>query len=119
VPDVVERFLTAMVAHEWETMGACVADDVHRVGPYGDVYDGRDAYVAFIADQLPRLPGYRMDVDRVVYAGSVAVAELSETVDVRQLDGGAQRLRTPEALVFDLNDDGLIARIQVFTQTLP
>jgi hypothetical protein len=111
---VVERFLAAMAAHQWDAMGACVSDDVHRVGPYGDVYDGKRAYVAFLADQLPQLPGYRMDVDRVVYAGRTAVAELSETID---LDG--RPLRTPEALVFDLDDEGLIAQVSVYTQTLP
>ena len=69
------------------------------------------AYTAFLADVLPSLPGYGMNVDRVVYAGSVATAELSETVDV---DGTP--LVTPEALVFDLAPDGRITRLEVFIQ---
>ena len=100
-----------MVAHDWERMAGYVADDVCRIGPYGDEYHGRDDYVAFIAGTLPRLPDYRMDVARVVSTGDVVIAELSETVAV---DG--QPLRTPEALVFDLDKRGRIAHIAVYTQ---
>jgi limonene-1,2-epoxide hydrolase len=108
--DVVERFLTAMVTHDWDAMGACLVDDVVRVGPYLDTYRGRDDYVAFIAGLLPNLPGYSMDLARTIESGQVVTALLAETVD---------GVRTPEALVFDLADDGRIARIEVFIQTGP
>jgi ketosteroid isomerase-like protein len=110
---VVERFLHAMTCHEWDAMGSCLIDDVIRIGPYGDEYRGRDDYVEFISDLLPTLPGYIMELDRVVYAGPVVTAQLAETVEV---DG--QPLRTPEALVFDLAPDGRIARIEVYVQSI-
>jgi len=105
---VVERFLATMAAHDWDAMASCVAEDVHRVGPYQDVYDGKAEYVAFIAKLLPTLTGYVMQVDRVTYAdgGRIAFAELSETVD---------GVRTPETLVFEL-EDGIIKRIAVYIQ---
>ena len=109
-PALVERFLHAMGAMEWDAMGAALADDVVRVGPYGDVKRGRAEYVRFIADLLPTLPGYRMDVHRVEGDDRVVVAELSETVDV---DG--HPLCTDEALVFDL-DGSAIVRIAVYVQ---
>ena len=87
-----------------------------RTGPYGDTYATKDEYVAFISELMPTLPGYEMRVDRVTPAadgGSVTV-ELSETVEV---DGAP--LLTPEALVFDLDPDGRIRRIQIFIQILP
>jgi hypothetical protein len=104
---VVERYLDAIVSHDWEAMAACVAEDVERVGPFCDVYRGRKDYVAFIADLLPSLGGYAMKVDRVVYAGPVAVAELTESVEGTD---------TPEALVFDLDADGRIAHISIYIQ---
>ena len=55
-----------------------------------------------------RSPGSWCSDDRQV------VVELSETVEI---DGAP--LVTPEALVFDLNDDGLIAHIAIYIQTLP
>ena len=116
---VVERYLDAITAHDWEAFASCLSDDgFERVGPWGDEYDDKPGYVAFIADLMPKLPGYEMRVDRVTYSADrrVAVVELTETVDV---DGG--RHATPEALVFDLDGEEekpRIRRIQVFIQTL-
>jgi ketosteroid isomerase-like protein len=119
VPGVVERYLDAIGAHDWDALAACLADDGFvRIGPWGDEYPDKAEYVAFIADLMPRLPGYELRVDRVTYSadGRVAVVELSETVEV---DGKPHR--TPEALVFDVDggrENGRIRRIQVFIQTL-
>ena len=115
MPGVVERYLEAIIGHDWETLAACLPDDGFvRVGPWGDEYADKAEYVAFIADLMPKLPGYEMRVDRVTYSADqrLAVVELSETVEV---DGRPHR--TPEALVFDLDGDR-IHRIQVFIQTL-
>jgi ketosteroid isomerase-like protein len=111
--DVVERYLQAVVAHDWQGLTECLAEDVVRVGPFGDTYTPRDPYVAFLADLMPKLPGYAMVVGRVVHAGRCVVVELSETVE---LDGKA--VVTPEALVFDLDVDGRIARIAIYIQRL-
>jgi hypothetical protein len=109
--DVVERYLECVGrTHDWDALRDCLTDDVVRIGPYGDAYEGKEAYVAFLTDLMPRLTGYEMHVDRVTYASDVAHAELSETVEV---DGRATV--TPEALVFDLEGDR-IRRIQVFVQ---
>ena len=110
---LIETYLDALVAGDWETFAGCLADDgFTRVGPYGDVKPTKAEYVAFLSELMPTLPGYSMDVTRVTYAGDVAFAELSETVEV---DGTP--LRTPECLTFDLTDDGRIRRVEVFTQT--
>ena len=108
---VIERYLEAITSHDWDALRECITEDLVRIGPYLDRYEGRDAYVAFIAGTMPKLRGYQMDVKRVTYAGdSLAFAELSETVE---------GIRTPEALVFELDGDGRIARIEVFIQSAP
>ena len=118
MPGVVERYLDAIIGHDWDALADCLSDDgFSRVGPWGDAYDDKVEYIAFIADLMPQLPGYEMRVDRVTYSTDerLAVVELTETVDV---DG--RRHPTPEALVFDLDGDGAqrrIRRIQVFIQT--
>lgn len=115
MPGVVERYLEAIIGHDWDALAACLSEDRFvRVGPWGDEYTDKAEYVAFIADLMPKLAGYEMRVDRVTYSADerLAVVELSETVDV---DGKPHR--TPEALVFDLHGDR-IRRIQVFIQTL-
>ena len=111
---IIERYLLALTDHDWDALAECLSDDIVRVGPYGDTYEGKPAYISFISDLLPTLPGYAMDITRVTYGDGVAFAELSETVAV----GGAP-LRTPECLTFDLADDGRIRRVEVFTQNWP
>jgi ketosteroid isomerase-like protein len=113
MPDVVERYLAAVASHDWNALGECIADDIVRVGPYGDRYAGRDEYTTFLAELMPKLSGYLMDVHRVTYAGdALAFAELTETVEV---DG--KPMRTPEVLVFDFDGGGRIARVDIFIQT--
>ncbi|MGX9789970.1 nuclear transport factor 2 family protein [Mycobacterium sp. MMS18-G62] len=110
---IVERYLDAIASQDWDAIDECIADDIVRVGPYGDRYAGRAEYLAFIADLMPKLKGYSMKMHRVTYATDALVfVELSETVEV---DG--KSLRTPEVLVFELDGDGRIARVEVFIQT--
>jgi ketosteroid isomerase-like protein len=110
---IVERYLDAIASHDWDVVDECIADDIVRVGPYGDRYAGRDEYLAFIADLMPKLQGYAMKLHRVTYASdALAYVELSETME---FDG--KPMRTPEVLVFELGGDGRIARVEVYIQT--
>ena len=110
---VVEDYLDAVATQDWARMRAAIRDDVVRIGPFGDVYEGADTYVAFLTGLMPTLPGYSMDVSRVTYIDQErrVVAELSETVEI---DGAP--LVTPEVLLFDLDSDERIARIEIFTR---
>jgi hypothetical protein len=110
---VVERYLAAVAGQDWETFAATMTDDIVRIGPFGDVYRGRDVYLEFLSALMPVLQGYSMDIARVTYFDNDtrAVAELSETVEVE----GAP-LVTPEALLFDLTPDGLVQRVEIFTR---
>ena len=74
-PGVVERYLDAIIGHDWSALAACLSDDgFARVGPWGDEYDDKAEYVAFIADLMPKLPGYEMRVDRVTYSADGRLA---------------------------------------------
>jgi hypothetical protein len=105
----VERYLAALARQDWEALAGCLADDVERIGPYNDVYRGREPYVAFLAATLRALAGYQLHVSRLIVGDGVVVAELSETVDTPE-----GRRRTDEAIVFDLSPAGLIRRVGVF-----
>ncbi|MCU1456224.1 MAG: ketosteroid isomerase-like protein [Actinomycetia bacterium] len=107
---VVTQFLDRMAAHDWPGLGACVAEDVHRIGPFGDEYTGRDGYEKFLEQTIEALDGYELKVHRVlpVADGAGAFAELSETL---KLDG--ERRRTEEGIIFDVAE-GLITRVAVY-----
>jgi hypothetical protein len=111
---IIERYLQALTEHDWDAFAACLADEFTRVGPYGDAYPSKPEYVAFISELMPRLPDYAMEVRRITYADRIAFAELNETVTVDDV-----ALNTPECLMFDLTEDGLISHIEVFIQTMP
>jgi limonene-1,2-epoxide hydrolase len=106
----VERYLQGIVDHDWEAVSSCLATDVVRVGPFGDTYRGKEAYLAFLSKLMPTLQEYSMRVDRVVTAarGRCALVELTETM--RYDD---EKIDTPEALIFDLEDD-LIEHIEIY-----
>jgi hypothetical protein len=110
---VVEEYLRCVATHDWEGLADHLTEDVVRVGPFGDTYTPRDAYVAFLTGLMPTLEDYEMRVDRVIDAGGVVTVELTETMT---WDG--QRIETPEALVFDLAADGLIAHIGIYIRRL-
>jgi ketosteroid isomerase-like protein len=113
VAGVVERYLKAVVEHDWIGLAACMTDEVVRVGPFGDTYTPKGPYLEFLEELMPSLEGYSMVVERIVEAGNVVLAELTETVDM----GGTVYV-TPEALVFDLDSGGLISRVEIFIQRL-
>ena len=69
--------------------------------------------MAFLSELMPALPGYSMRIDRVVSSGPTVLVELTEIVEI----AGAP-LETPEALVFDLDDDDRIAHISIYIQRL-
>jgi limonene-1,2-epoxide hydrolase len=106
----VERYLEALRAHDFQALRVTLAPDVERFGPYNDDYRGRDEYAGFLEQTVGALRGYELIVDRIAGDGTVVLVELSETVDDR--DG--RRLRTDEAVVFDLDGDGLISRVAVY-----
>jgi ketosteroid isomerase-like protein len=112
VPGTVRRYLDALPAQDWATVRDCLADDVVRFGPYHDVYRGKDDYVRFLTVTFEALRGYELVVERIVDAGRTVLVELVETVD----DGPA-RLRTAEAIVFDLDGNDRLARIAVYLQS--
>jgi len=113
VPGVLANYLAALPERDEAAIAACLADDIERIGPYGDVYRGRDAYARFLKETIGSLGGYELVVDRVVGGGNVFTVELSETVD----DPPHGRLCTQEAVVFDLDDAGLIERVAVYLRT--
>jgi len=115
---VVARYLDRLVAHDWAGASACLADGIVRVGPFGDTYEGREPYVAFLSELMPTLSGYAMRIDRILAAApdaggaaATVIAELTETVE---MDGAP--VATPEVLVFDLDADGRIAHIAIYIQ---
>ena len=113
--NVLERYFEAMRACDWPALAESLAEDVHRTGPFLDEVRGREAYVEFLAGVIPKLPNYALEVARIrPIEGGGALVELSETIDRKGL-----RYTTPEALLFEFDAAGRIARVDVYIKRPP
>jgi hypothetical protein len=112
---VLDRYFTALPAHDWSALAETISDErLHRVGPFGDVVDGKAAYLEYLSAVLPTLKSYRLEVTRVRWlVDGGAVVELTEHVE---MDGQVQRY--PEALFFDFDASNRIAEVAIYLQQL-
>jgi len=108
---VVERYLECLAAHDWDGLAATIVDEgLTREGPFCDVVEGKQHYVAYLRKVTTNIKGHRLEVQRVSHVDSrLSYAELSETFDI---DGVAKTW--PECILFEQGDDGLISRVSVF-----
>jgi hypothetical protein len=115
VRGVVERSFEHMAAHDWDSFGALLADDVERIGPFGERLVGREAYVELMAGggQPASDAGNRTtwDLHSVAYTDDRRSAFARVTAHVPQRDGA---FVIEQALAYELDETGLIARIEVF-----
>jgi hypothetical protein len=112
---VVEDWLTAYNARDFERVAACLSkDDFERVGPYMDVIASSAEYVAFLERVVPTLGDeYRLEIDRIVYVPQEQVAYAQLIEHYRHED---EVRDTPEIIVFGLGDDGLVHRMRLYLQ---
>ncbi len=108
---VVERYLDCLAGHDWDGLAATIADEgLVREGPFCDVVEGKQHYVAYLRKVCTTLQGHRLQVQRVSHVDSrVAYAELTEEFEI---DGVATTW--PECILFEQGDDGLISHVSVF-----
>jgi hypothetical protein len=109
--DAVEHYLACMAAHDWDGLAATIADEgLTRDGPFCDRVEGKQRYVDFLRGVITSLDGYQLQVQRVSHVSNrVSFVELSETFGI---DGVTTTY--PECILFERNDNGLIAHVSVF-----
>jgi hypothetical protein len=109
---ILDAYFESLRAQDWEGLARCLAEDVHRTGPYLDIVQGRQAYVDFLSRVIPTLKGYELQISRVrePSPGSALV----EGSEFAEIDG--VRTEFPEVLLFDFDESGAIARIDVYVK---
>jgi limonene-1,2-epoxide hydrolase len=108
---VVERYLTYLGDQDWDGLATTVADHgLVREGPFCDVVEGKEPYIAFLRGVFSSLQGYQLQVQRIsAVCERLSYVELTETFEI---DGVPTEY--PECLVFEQDDDGLISYVSVF-----
>ena len=87
VLSIVDRYLAALRAQDWDALAATLEPDVERTGPYNDVYRSREPYVAYLADV------FATRRDRTLFVrggGDVRYGEVVAAMDVAKGAGAAR-----------------------------
>jgi hypothetical protein len=110
---VVEDFVTFYAARDWDSLAGCFSrGGFERIGPYGDVIASSQGYLDFLRRVVPSLKeGYALKPTHIAAAGDTVVAELVEHLEI---DGVMTDL--PEAIIFRLDDEGLITGMHLYLQ---
>jgi len=109
---IIDRFFDSLTARDWESFREVLAPQVERTGPFGDRVVGRDRYLDLLQGLVPS--EYRNDVLRVTYApdGRSGFARVTE-----HLHYPNQELHLEEAYSFDIDENGLLSRVEIYWQT--
>ncbi len=110
-----ERYFEALRCGDFAALGDYLSPHVRRIGPYGDVVEGREEYVGFLARVVSSLPNYDLKIHRIddIRDGGLWV-RLSEWLDRR-----GQSVEHPEALAFEFDENGRIERVDIYLKRLP
>ncbi len=112
---VVEDFVRCYVERDWERLASCFNDhDFERIGPYVDVISSAKEYLDFLRRVVPTMgDDYALEADRIVYLPEQKVA-FAQLLEHLRVDG--QMTDIPEAIIFDLDDNGRIRRMQLYLE---
>lgn len=116
---VIEQLFECLNAGDWPAFSALLSAEVERTGPLGDRVVGRDQYVEYMAGTGPSAP--RNDVGGttwVVHGFAYAPDRRSGFARVTaNITHSGQERQLEEAMVFAMDDEGLVSRIEVFWRT--
>ena len=118
--DVVARFWRGIDTHDWELVDSTLAHNFVRIGMRDDEADtsrGKDTYMAFVSTVVGKMDHHDLRTDRITYSadGRIALAETVETIR----PPGEPELVMRFANVMELDDAGLISRLDIFWKTPP
>jgi hypothetical protein len=113
---VIERLFDRLTAGDWTGYGALLSPDAERIGPWGDRTVGRDRYVEMMAGPLKDGHGTTWDVHQIVYSpdGRYCFARVTANLAPGL---GMPFERFDQILVFTMDDEGVIRRVEVYWQT--
>jgi ketosteroid isomerase-like protein len=111
----VETFLGCSQSRDWARAESVLHESIVRTGIDGSVTSGRSEYLGFLVGVLDDVRDYRADVARMVASGDGAVVLVQIHEELTEADG--THLEVTEAMVFDVDDDGLITSLTVYAKS--
>ena len=118
--DVIVRFWRGIDEHDWDLVASTLADNFERHGMFGtepDTCRGKANYLRFVSGVIGRMEHHTLKARKIFRSadGRQAVAECIETIRTEGEDDLVMHFMN----IMDLNDDGLIERLDIFWKTPP
>jgi hypothetical protein len=118
--DVVAKFWIGIDTHDWDLIASTLADDFVRIGMRDDEEDtcrGKANYLDFVSNVISKMDHHDLRTDRIYYSEDrrIAIAETVETIR----PPGEETLSMRFVNVCELNEDGLIEKLDIFWKTPP
>lgn len=115
--EVVLAFLACGERRDFAAARDLLDPAICRVGPDGDVKQGRDDYLAYLTTILGDVADYKYRVHRCAVSdtGLTVVVELEESLT----EVGGRQISVSEAMIFDLTPGKRIRRLSVYMKVPP
>jgi len=118
--EVVANFWKGVDEHDWDLVASTIADDFVRIGMRDDEADtsrGKVEYMKFVSEVTGRMDRHNLKMVDLFLSedGRTAVAECIETI----YPPGEDELVMRFINILELDDDGLIAKLDIFWKTPP
>ena len=118
--EVVANFWKGVDEHDWDLVASTIADDFVRIGMRDDEADtsrGKADYMQFVSQVTGRMDHHDLKMASLFFSedGRTAVAECIETIH----PPGEDKLVMRFINGLELDDDGLIAKLDIFWKTPP
>jgi hypothetical protein len=118
--EVVTNFWKGVDEHDWELVASTIADDFLRIGMRDDEADtsrGKADYMQFVSEVTGRMDHHDLKMASLFFSedGRTAVAECIETIH----PPGEPELVMRFINILEHDDDGLIAKLDIFWKTPP
>jgi hypothetical protein len=118
--DVVARFWRGVDEHDWDLIAETISEDFERHGMYGteaDTCRGKTRYLEFVSKVIGRMDHHDLKARKIFRSadGRKSVAECIETIR----PPGEEPLVMHFINILDIDDDGLISKLDIFWKTPP
>jgi hypothetical protein len=118
--DVVARFWRGIDEHNWDLVASTLAENFERHGMFGteaDTCRGRANYLQFVSGVIGRMDHHDLKARKIFRSedGRHAVAECVETIR----PPGETELVMKFINIMELNDSGLIEKLDIYWKTPP
>jgi hypothetical protein len=119
--DAVADFWTGIDSHDWDLVASTLADDFVRIGMADDEADttrGKDTYMSFVSQVVGKMDHHDLRTDRIIRSADGRTAYI-ETVETIQPPGQDKKIVMRFLNLMELNEQGLITKLDIFWKTPP